>query len=117
MNRNHNIEDENEEVWPVNTVTENWINYSERAIQERKKYGRILPLTQKVLQNTSWANKSPRTPQRPTRKLQPQTPTSRKTYPRFMPSPPGQKRNSVGLHTPNQKRSKGGKRKTYRHRK
>jgi hypothetical protein len=121
MNQNNNLE---EEVWEVNvdTLNTNGVNYNERAALERRKYGRVLPLTQMVVKNMSWANKynrGPKTPQKATRKRSPNAPNPRRVHPRYAPSPPPveRKRPGVPLNTPKQKQSKGGKRKTYRYRK
>ena len=119
---NLNDENRNEEVWEVEVNNTNATSYMNRATEERRKYGYVLPLTRQIMQNTSWANKPsgpPRTPERPVRgrALLKRT---QKTRPRFEPSPPPlarQKRPGNTLNAPNQKRSKGGKRKTYRRRK
>jgi hypothetical protein len=121
---NLNGESENEEVWEVEVDNTNAVNYTSQATKERKKYGYVLPLTRQIMQNTSWANKPsgpPRTPERPVRgRSVVNRRRTHKTRPRFEPSPPPverQKRPGQALNAPNQKRSKGGKRKTYRRRK
>ena len=122
MDLNNHKNEEDEEVWKVNMNSDNTTNYNERAALERRKYGRVLPLTQMVIKNLSWANKyngGPKTPKKATRKRSPNTPNPIRVQPRYAPSPPPveRKRPGVVLNDPNQKRLKGGKRKTYRRRK
>jgi hypothetical protein len=129
-----NSNDEEEEVWVVNTkyivkpgngnveAEPGEVNYLSVIASTPKKQVKRNPYNQEGPVVLGYRGLNPRTPERQPirgRSVENRGQT-RRTRPRFEPSPPPierQKRPGHPLNAPNQKRSKGGKRKTYRRRK
>jgi hypothetical protein len=132
---NSNNEDSNNEnVWKVNTddyiikpgnngnvkVKPGKVNYLSVIAATPKKQIKRNPYNQHGPVMLGYKGVNPKTPERPIRGRSVNRRRTHKSRARFEPSPPPierLKRSGQPLNAPNQKRSKGGKRKTIRRRK